>query len=177
MISDDHDGIIDLPADAPVGKSYADYAGLDDPVIEINLTPNRPDCTGVNGIARDLGATPIGDFKDNAPKPVKGAFPCPVKVSRSRRPTLCPAFGLRLVRGVKNGPSPDWLQKRLTAIGLRPINALVDITNFITYDRGRPLHVFDAAKVRGNLTVRRAENGESCSRSTARPTRSTKRSA
>src|SRR6476646_1634773 len=160
MISDDHDGIIDLPADAPVGKYYADYAGAADPVIEINLTPNRPDCTGVNGIARDLGATLIGDYKDNAPKPVKGAFPCPVKVTIAA-PELCPAFGLRLVRGVKNGPSPDWLQTKLTAIGLRPINALVDITNFVTYDRGRPLHVFDANKVRGNLTVRRAENGES----------------
>ncbi|HWC93331.1 MAG TPA: phenylalanine--tRNA ligase subunit beta, partial [Pseudolabrys sp.] len=160
MISDDHDGIVDLPADAPVGKSYADYAGAAEPVIEINLTPNRPDCTGVNGIARDLGATLIGDYKDNAPKPVKGAFPCPVKVTIAA-PELCPAFGLRLVRGVKNGPSPDWLQKKLTAIGLRPINALVDVTNFITYDRGRPLHVFDANKVRGNLTVRRAENGES----------------
>src|SRR6185437_3882696 len=159
MISDDHDGIIDLPADAPVGKRYADYAGLSDPVIEINLTPNRPDCTGVNGIARDLGATLIGDYKENAPKPVKGKFPCPVKVA-IEAPQLCPAFGLRLVMGVRNGPSPDWLQKRLQAIGLRPINALVDITNFITYDRGRPLHVFDAAKVRGNLTVRRAKSGE-----------------
>jgi len=159
MISDDHDGIIDLPADAPVGTSYAEWAGLGDPVIEINLTPNRPDCTGVNGIARDLGATLIGDYKDNAPKPVKGAFPCPVSVTIAA-PELCPAFALRLVRGVKNGPSPAWLQKRLTAIGLRPINALVDITNFITCDRGRPLHVFDAAKVKGNLTVRRAKNGE-----------------
>ena len=145
-VSDDADGIIDLPADAPVGKSYADWAGLADPVIDINLTPNRPDCTGVSGIARDLGAASLGTFKDRAPKPVKGAFPCPVKVT-IESPELCPAFGLRLVRGVKNGPSPDWLQKRLTAIGLRPINALVDITNFITFDRGRPLHVFDAAKV------------------------------
>ena len=162
QLSDSHDGIIDLPADAPVGKSYADYAALGDPVIEINLTPNRPDCTGVNGIARDLGATSIGDFKDRPPKPVKGAFPCPVKVTLDfgQTPPLCPAFGLRLVKGVKNGPSPDWLQKRLTAIGLRPINTLVDITNFITFDRGRPLHVFDAAKVNGNLTVRRAQNGE-----------------
>jgi len=159
QISDNHDGIIELPADAPVGKSYAEYAGLGDPVIEINLTPNRPDCTGVNGIARDLGATLIGDYKENAPKPVKGSFPCPVKVAIDS-PELCPAFGLRLVRGVKNGPSPEWLQKRLTAIGLRPINALVDITNFITFDRGRPLHVFDAKKVHGNLTVRRAKNGE-----------------
>jgi phenylalanyl-tRNA synthetase beta chain len=159
-ISDDHDGIIELPADAPVGKSYADWAGVSDPVVEINLTPNRPDCTGVNGIARDLGATPIGDFKDRPPKQVKGTFPCPVKVA-IEAPELCPAFGLRLVKGVKNGPSPDWLQKRLAAIGLRPINALVDITNFITFDRGRPLHVFDAGKVHGRLTVRRARNGES----------------
>jgi len=162
MISDDHDGIIELPADAPVGKSYVEWAGVSEPVIEINLTPNRPDCTGVNGIARDLGATLIGDYKENAPKPVKGTFPCPVKVTLDFGAThpLCPAFGMRLVKGVKNGPSPEWLQKRLTAIGLRPINALVDITNFITFDRGRPLHVFDAAKVNGNLTVRRAKNGE-----------------
>ncbi|HKS85405.1 MAG TPA: phenylalanine--tRNA ligase subunit beta [Pseudolabrys sp.] len=162
MISDDHEGIIDLPADAPVGKSYVDWAGAADPVIEINLTPNRPDCTGVSGIARDLAATSIGVFKDKIPKPVKGAFPCPVKVTLDFDNTkpLCPAFGLRLVRGVKNGPSPEWLQKRLTAIGLRPINALVDITNYITFDRGRPLHVFDADKVHGNLTVRRARNGE-----------------
>jgi phenylalanyl-tRNA synthetase beta chain len=162
MISDDHEGIIDLATDAPVGKSYVEWAGAAEPVIEINLTPNRPDCTGVNGIARDLGAASIGAYKDIAPKPVKGTFPCPVKVTLNfgQTPSLCPAFGLRLVKGVNNGPSPDWLQKRLTAIGLRPINALVDITNFITFDRGRPLHVFDAAKVHGNLTVRRAKNGE-----------------
>jgi phenylalanyl-tRNA synthetase beta chain len=162
MISDDHDGIIELPADAPVGKSYVEWADISDPVIEINLTPNRPDCTGVNGIARDLGATSIGTFKDKIPKQIAGTFPCPVKVTLDfgETPSLCPAFGLRLVKGAKNGPSPDWLQKRLTAIGLRPINALVDITNFITYDRGRPLHVFDAAKVHGHLTVRRARNGE-----------------
>jgi phenylalanyl-tRNA synthetase beta chain len=162
MISDDHEGIIDLPADAPVGKSYVEWAGASDPVIEINLTPNRPDCTGVSGIARDLGATSIGTYKDKIPRPVKGSFPCPVKVTLEfgKTSSLCPAFGLRLVRGVKNGPSPDWLQQRLTAIGLRPINALVDITNFITFDRGRPLHVFDADKVHGNLTVRRARNGE-----------------
>src|SRR5262245_55017802 len=162
MISDDHEGIIDLPADAPIGKSYVEWAGLGDPVIEINLTPNRPDCAGVAGIARDLGATSIGTYKDKIPKPVKGTFPCPVKVTLDfgKTPSLCPAFGLRMVRGVKNGPSPNWLQRRLTAIGLRPINALVDITNFITFDRARPLHVFDAAKVHGNLTVRRAGNGE-----------------
>ena len=162
QISDDHEGIIELPDDAPVGELYAKYAGLDDPVLEINLTPNRGDGTGVHGIARDLAAADMGKFNDPAIKPVKGEFPCPVQVKLDFGATasLCPAFALRLVRGVKNGPSPDWLQKRLIAIGLRPINALVDITNFITYDRGRPLHVFDAAKVHGNLAVRRARSGE-----------------
>src|SRR5207253_10257616 len=132
------------------------------PMIEINLTPNRPDCTGVGGIARDLAATDIGVLIERGPKPVKGSFPCPVSVKLDfpAGNSLCPAFGLRLVKGVKNGPSPAWLQKRLRAIGLRPINALVDITNFLTYDRGRPLHVFDAAKVKGRLTVRRAASGE-----------------
>jgi phenylalanyl-tRNA synthetase beta chain len=163
QISDDHEGIIDLPADAPLGANYAKWAGLDDPVVEINLTPNRADCTAVSGIARDLAAADMGKFKNPPVKPVEGRFPCPVKVKLDfgTTPSLCPAFGLRLVRGVKNGPSPEWLQRRLIAIGLRPINALVDITNFITYDRGRPLHVFDAAKVHGNLTVRRARDGES----------------
>ncbi|HMK70788.1 MAG TPA: phenylalanine--tRNA ligase subunit beta, partial [Xanthobacteraceae bacterium] len=159
QISDDHEGIIELPDDAPVGANYAQWAGLDDPMIEINLTPNRADCTGVNGIARDLAAAAMGTFNDRAVEPVRGEFPCPVKV-KIEAPELCPAFALRLVRGVRNGPSPAWLQQRLTAIGLRPINALVDITNFITYDRGRPLHVFDAAKVHGDLTVRRARNNE-----------------
>src|SRR5262245_12993471 len=159
-ISDDHDGIMELPADAPIGKGYAEWAGLGDPVIEINLTPNRQDCTGVHGIARDLSAADMGKFIDPGIKQVKGEFPCPVKVTVEDA-TLCPGFALRLVRGVKNGPSPEWLQKRLTSIGLRPINALVDITNFMTYDRARPLHVFDAKKVNGNLTVRRAKEGES----------------
>ena len=160
--STDSDGIIELPADAPIGKPFAEVLGLNEPVIEINLTPNRSDCTSVNGIARDLGATMLGDYKENAPKRIAGTFPCPVKITLDFGAThpLCPAFGLRLVRGVKNGPSPEWLQKRLTAIGLRPINTLVDITNYITFDRGRPLHVFDAKKVKGNLTVRRAVNGE-----------------
>jgi phenylalanyl-tRNA synthetase beta chain len=162
QLSDDHEGIIDLPDDAPIGANYAQWAGLGDPMIEINLTPNRADCTGVHGIARDLAAADMGKLKDASIKPVKGAFPCPVRVTLDfgATPSLCPAFALRLVRGVKNGPSPDWLQRRLTTIGLRPINALVDITNFITYDGGRPLHVFDAAKVRGDLVVRRARAGE-----------------
>src|SRR4029078_8549186 len=114
MISDDHEGIIDLPADAPLGKSYVEWAGASDPVIEINLTPNRPDCTGVSGIARDLGATSIGTYKDKIPKPVKGSFPCPVKVTLDfgKTPSLCPAFGLRLINGVKNGPAPGWLAHR-----------------------------------------------------------------
>ncbi len=158
-LSQNHDGIMDLPADAPVGKAFAEWAGLGDPVFEINLTPNRQDCAGVHGIARDLFAADMGKFRDPAIKPVKGEFPCPVKVTVEDE-TLCPGFALRLVRGVKNGPSPEWLQKRLTSIGLRPINALVDITNFMTYDRSRPLHVFDAKKVRGNLVVRRARDGE-----------------
>jgi phenylalanyl-tRNA synthetase beta chain len=162
QISDDHEGIIELPDAAPVGANYAQWAGLDDPVIEINLTPNRADCAGVNGIARDLAAADMGKLRETSIGPVEGRFPCPVKVTLDfgTTPSLCPAFALRLVRGVKNGPSPAWLQRRLVAIGLRPINALVDITNFITYDRGRPLHVFDAAKVHGNLTVRRARDGE-----------------
>jgi phenylalanyl-tRNA synthetase beta chain len=159
QISDDHEGIIELPDDAPVGAGYAQWAGLDDALIEINLTPNRADCTAVHGIARDLAAAGMGKFKDLPITPVKGAFASPVAVT-IETPDLCPAFALRLVRGVKNGPSPAWLQQLLTAIGLRPINALVDITNFMTYDRGRPLHVFDAAKVHGNLTVRRARAGK-----------------
>ena len=148
QISEDHDGIMELPADAPIGKGYAEWAGLGDPVIEINLTPNRQDCTGVHGIARDLSAADMGKFKDPGIKQIKGEFPCPVKVTVEDA-TLCPGFALRLVRGVKNGPSPEWLQKRLTSIGLRPINALVDITNFMTYDRARPLHVFDAEESKG----------------------------
>ncbi len=159
QISEDHDGIIELPADAPVGKGYVEWAALGDPLFEINLTPNRQDCTGVHGIARDLSAADMGKFKDPGIKQVKGEFPCPVKVTVEDE-SLCPGFALRLVRGVKNGPSPEWLSRRLTSIGLRPINALVDITNFMTFDRARPLHVFDAKKVKGNLTVRRAGDGE-----------------
>ncbi|WP_440983480.1 phenylalanine--tRNA ligase subunit beta [Shinella sumterensis] len=161
-ISDNHDGIIELPADAPVGASYAGYAGLDDPVIEINLTPNRPDCTSIYGIARDLAASGLGTLK--APKApsfkVEGETPVKVKLELGGDDHLCPGFALRLVRGVRNGPSPRWMQQRLIAIGLRPINALVDITNYMTFDQGRPLHVFDAAKVKGDLVVRRAVEGE-----------------
>lgn len=161
-LSNDHDGIIDLPADAPVGTRYADWAGLGDPVIEINLTPNRGDCTSIHGIARDLAAADIGTLKTTALKPVKGVGPTPTKAKLDfgGKAPFCPAFGLRLVRGVKNGPSPEWLQQRLRAIGLRPINTLVDITNYVTFDHGRPLHVFDARKVKGDLVVRYAKAGE-----------------
>ncbi|RWB01157.1 phenylalanine--tRNA ligase subunit beta [Mesorhizobium sp.] len=158
-LSEEHDGIIDLPADAPVGTSFAAYAHLDDPVIDINLTPNRPDATSVYGIARDLAASGLGRLVGGAIMPHAGSGMCPVKVT-IEAPELCPGFALRLVKGVNNGPSPKWLQQRLIAIGLRPISALVDITNFVTFDRGRPLHVFDANKVAGNLTVRRARDGE-----------------
>jgi len=164
QMSDEHDGIIDLEDhDLPLGSSFAAHAGLDDPVIEIGLTPNRPDCTGVHGIARDLAAYGLGALKDKSTLPVGGDEPCPVDVSLEFGETqpLCLGFALRLVRGVENGPSPAWLQQRLTAIGLRPINRLVDITNYITYDRGRPLHVFDAGKVAGDLVVRRGRPGES----------------
>ncbi|MER9849862.1 phenylalanine--tRNA ligase subunit beta [Mesorhizobium sp. M0106] len=159
QLSEEHDGIIDLPADAPVGTSFAAYAHLDDPLIEINLTPNRPDATSVHGIARDLAASGLGTLKSAPIEPIPGKGETPVKVT-IEAPELCPGFALRLVRGVKNGPSPKWLQQRLLAIGLRPISALVDITNYVTFDRGRPLHVFDAAKVTGNLAVRRARDGE-----------------
>ena len=159
QLSDEHNGIIDLPTDAPVGTSFAAYAHLDDPMIEINLTPNRPDATSVHGIARDLAASGLGTLKGGKVDPVAGEGECPVKVS-IEAPELCPGFALRLVRGVKNGPSPKWMQQRLLAIGLRPINALVDITNYVTFDRGRPLHVFDAKKVAGNLVVRRGREGD-----------------
>lgn len=162
-LSNDHEGIIDLPEDAPVGAVYAQWAGLDDPIIEINLTPNRPDAAGVYGIARDLAAAGLGVLKNKDILPVEGKFPSPVGVTLDFAQAdkhLAPFFGLRLVRGVKNGPSPDWLQARLREIGLRPINALVDITNFLTFDRARPLHVFDAKKVKGDLVVRRAKKGE-----------------
>ncbi len=162
QMSDSHDGIIDLPENAPVGTSFAAYAGLDDPMIEINLTPNRPDCTSVHGIARDLAASGLGALKaPTAPSfKTEGETTTKVRLDLGEDTHLCPGFALRLVRGVRNGPSPKWMQQRLLAIGLRPINALVDVTNYMTFDQGRPLHVFDAAKVKGNLTVRRAVEGE-----------------
>ncbi|WP_273726181.1 phenylalanine--tRNA ligase subunit beta [Brucella gallinifaecis] len=161
-LSDEHNGIIDLPEDAPVGTSFAKYLGIDDPIIEIGLTPNRADCTGIRGIARDLAAAGLGTLKNTLPEAVKGEGETPVKVilDHDAENPFCTGFALRMVKGVKNGPSPKWMQQRLKDIGLRPINALVDITNYVTFDQGRPLHVFDAAKVKGNLTVRAAKDGE-----------------
>jgi phenylalanyl-tRNA synthetase beta chain len=162
-LSEDHEGIIDLPDDAPIGVAYTDYAALNDPVIDVAITPNRADALGVYGIARDLAAAGLGVLKKHAIIPVQGEGACPVHVRLDFAPEdahLAPAFALRLVRGVKNGPSPEWMQRRLKAIGLRPINALVDITNYLTFDRNRPLHVFDLKKTKGHLVVRRAKDGE-----------------
>ncbi|WP_417713353.1 phenylalanine--tRNA ligase subunit beta [Pseudophaeobacter arcticus] len=164
-LSDEHDGIIELPS-GEVGDRFVDWLAENqpakvDPVIEIAITPNRPDALGIHGIARDLAARGLGTLKTPDFAPVAGSFPCPIKVSIDDD-TLdgCPLFSGRLIKGVKNGPSPQWLQDRLKAIGLRPISALVDITNFFTYDQNRPLHVFDAAKVAGDLRVHRAAGGE-----------------
>ncbi len=161
-LGEDSKGIIELPADAPVGENYAKYAGLGDPVIEINLTPNRADCAGVRGIARDLAAAGMGKLITKEIKPVKGTEPSNIKVKLEfpKEPKACPLFVGRTIRNIKNGPSPEWLQRRLRAIGLRPISALVDITNLLTMDAARPLHVFDADKVKGDLWVRPAKGGE-----------------
>lgn len=161
-LGDEHTGIIELPADAPIGKSFAHYAGYDDPVIEINLTPNRPDCAGVRGIARDLAAAGMGKLRKLDIKPLKGAGASRIRVKLEfpKGDKACPLFVGRLIRNIKNGPSPAWLQERLRAIGLRPISALVDITNYLTFDAARPLHVFDANKIKGNLWVRPAKGGE-----------------
>ena len=163
---DDNGGIIELDSEYidKVGQRYIDVEGLSDPVIEIGLTPNRPDCTGVRGIARDLAAAGVGKLK---PLPklggVEGAFECPVDIQLDFKPDAadaCPIFAGRYVKGVKNGLAPSWMRQRLTAIGLRPRSALVDITNYICMDQGRPLHVYDADKVAGHIRARLAENGE-----------------
>jgi phenylalanyl-tRNA synthetase beta chain len=158
-LGDDHSGIIELPADAPVGSAYTRYAGLDDPVFDVNVTPNRQDCMGVRGIARDLAAAGIGALKPLAVPQIEGSFPCPVPV-RIEDAESCPAFYGRAIRGVRNGSSPDWMQRRLKAAGQRPISALVDITNYLTIGYGRPAHVYDIARLRGGLTARPAKPGE-----------------
>jgi phenylalanyl-tRNA synthetase beta chain len=159
--SEDHEGIIELPSDAPLGASVAQAMGLDDAVLDIKVTPNRGDCLGVRGIARDLAAAGLGRMIPLDVTPVPGRFPCPIAVHLAGPDeNACPLFVGRLIRGVRNGPSPRWLQDRLAAIGLRPISALVDITNLITFDLNRPLHVFDADKIDGDLVVRGARPGE-----------------
>lgn len=162
-LGEDHSGIIDLPADTPVGAPAAKVLGLDDPVFEIKVTPNRGDCLGVHGIARDLAAAGIGRVKPVDLSPVQGSFKSPIRWRRdftAETESACSFVAGRYFRNLKNGPSPQWLQQRLKAIGLRPISALVDITNLLTFDHNRPLHVFDAGKVRGDLTMRLAREGE-----------------
>jgi len=162
-LSDEHEGIIELDEAAPLGAPMAQVMGLDDPVIDVAITPNRADCLGVRGIARDLAAAGLGTLKPVDLSPVAGAFESPIKWRRDLPGGLsaaCPFVAGRTFRGVKNGPSPAWMQRRLTAIGLRPISALVDITNYVTYDLCRPLHVFDADKLAGDLTMRMAADGE-----------------
>jgi phenylalanyl-tRNA synthetase beta chain len=158
-LGDDHSGIIELPDDAPLGAAFAEYAGLDDPVFDVNVTPNRQDCMGVRGIARDLAAAGVGVLKPLAVPQIEGSFPCPVPV-RIEDAEGCPAFFGRAVRGLKNGPSPDWMQRRLKAAGQRPISALVDITNYVMLEHGRPAHAYDIAKLAGGLSARAARDGE-----------------
>ncbi|WP_225008375.1 phenylalanine--tRNA ligase subunit beta [Novosphingobium percolationis] len=157
-LGDDHDGIIELPADAPVGTSYADYLGSD-PVFDVAITPNRPDCMGVYGIARDLAAAGLGTLKPIVTGGVAGSFPCPVEI-RTDDAEGCPAFYGRVIRGVKNGPSPQWLQDALKGAGQRPISALVDATNYVMLGYGRPAHAYDLARLTGAVVARRAVDGE-----------------
>ena len=163
QLSDEHQGIIELDPATPVGMPAAAALGLTDPVIDVAITPNRGDCTSVYGIARDLAAAGLGALRTDAVAAVPGRFPSPIRISLdfpNGVESACPIFAGRLIRGVKNGPSPEWVQKRLKAVGLRPISALVDVTNLVAHDRGRPLHVFDAAKLKGNMHARLANPGE-----------------
>ncbi|MBM3520733.1 MAG: phenylalanine--tRNA ligase subunit beta, partial [Alphaproteobacteria bacterium] len=162
LISDEHNGIIEVDGNWPIGTPAAKALGLDDPMIYVKVTPNRPDALGIRGIARDLAAKGLGRLKPLDTQPIKGGFESPIRVNLEfdgdSKP--CPLFVGRYFKGVKNGPSPEWLRRRLKAIGLRPISALVDITNYITFAYGRPLHVFDAAKVKGHIRARLAREGE-----------------
>lgn len=157
-LGEDHAGIIELPDDAPVGMVFADYCGAS-PVFDVAVTPNRPDCMGVYGIARDLAAAGLGTLKPLRDDRIEGSFPCPVEI-RIDDPAGCPAFYGRVIRGVRNGPSPEWMQARLKAAGQRPISALVDITNYLMLAFGRPAHVYDLAKLSGAVVARRAKDGE-----------------
>ena len=163
QLGDDHSGIIDLPAEAKTGAPAAEALGLDDPVIEIKVTPNRGDCLGVHGVARDLAAAGLGTLKPVKADRIPGTYKSPIRWTHGYEPqpdSPCPIVVGRYFRGLRNGASPDWLQRRLKAIGLRPISALVDITNLVTFDLNRPLHVFDARKLSGDLVMRQAREGE-----------------
>jgi phenylalanyl-tRNA synthetase beta chain len=158
-LGDDHDGIAELSGDAPKGSVYAEWAGLDDSIIDVSITPNRQDCMGVYGIARDLAAAGLGTLKPLKAPVVAGNFPCPTEI-RVEDHEGCPAFFGRVIKGVTNGASPDWMQARLKSAGQKPISALVDITNYVMLDHGRPAHVYDLARLQGAVTARRAKEGE-----------------
>jgi phenylalanyl-tRNA synthetase beta chain len=158
-LGDDHDGIAELADDAPKGASYADWAGLDDPVIDVSITPNRQDCMGVYGIARDLAAAGLGTLKPLKAPAVAGIYPCPIEI-RTDDAEGCPAFYGRVIKGVKNGSAPDWMQARLKSAGQKPISAIVDITNYVMLDHGRPSHAYDLARLSGAIRARRASDGE-----------------
>jgi phenylalanyl-tRNA synthetase beta chain len=158
-LGDDHDGILELPGDAPVGAVYADWAQLNDAVIDVSITPNRQDCMGVRGIARDLAAAGLGTLKPVSIDAVPPAFVCPTEI-RTDDADGCPAFYGRVIRGVTNGVSPGWMQARLNSAGQKPISALVDITNYVMLDHGRPSHAYDQAKLAGAIVARRARDGE-----------------
>jgi len=164
-ISDEHEGIIEIDKSYQVGDSFAKIFGLDDPIIEINITPNRSDCLSVRGIARDLAAAGLGTLKEIKFEKIKGNFESNIKWKRNfnkNEDFLCPGVSGRLFKNINNIESPDWLKKKLKAIGLKPISVLVDITNYVTFDLGRPLHVYDADKVNGNLSMRLAKQNEEC---------------
>ena len=159
QLGEDHEGIIELPEDAPVGATYAEWARLDDVVFDVAITPNRQDCMGVRGIARDLAAAGMGELNPLKVPQIEGSFDCPVAIT-TEDPEGCPAFFGRVVRGLRNGPSPDWLQQRLKSAGQRPISALVDLTNYVMLDLGRPAHAYDLKELKGGVTARRARDGE-----------------
>ncbi|WP_428631577.1 phenylalanine--tRNA ligase subunit beta [Sphingopyxis sp.] len=158
-LGDDHDGIIELPADAPVGASFADYSGAGDPVVDISITPNRQDCMGVRGIARDLAAAGLGTLKPLDVPTITGEG-APTTEIATLDSEGCPAFFGRTISGVTNGTAPEWMRRRLEAVGQRSISALVDISNYVMFDLGRPSHIYDRAKLTGPLVARRAEAGE-----------------
>ncbi len=164
LISDNHDGIIELPADAPVGQKYVDYANINDVLIEVEITPNRGDCVSIYGLARELAAAGVGTLVDPSVTPVPSTSPSPVPALEQRfdddEPKTIRQFAGRVIKNIKNGPSPDWMQKKLISVGMRPINALVDITNYVSHGWGRPLHAYDVDKLSGTPYLRNASPGE-----------------